>query len=58
MNHFSSDRFSGIKTVEERRCRCGAQFKLARTMMDSTRGLTVRMFECNCGERSWSETRD
>jgi hypothetical protein len=56
--NYLSDTFTGPKTTDERRCRCGAQFKLARTMMDSTRGLAVRMFECQCGERSWSENRE
>jgi len=58
MNYFSGDKFAGSKTTEERRCRCGAQFVLARKMMDPTRGLTVRMYECQCGERSWSEGRE
>ena len=31
---------------------------LAYQMMDSTRGLTVRMFKCWCGERTWTEDRE
>lgn len=45
MNYLSSDRFSGFKTREDRRCKCGAQPKLVHNMMDSLRGLTVRVFE-------------
>ncbi|MBR0882457.1 hypothetical protein ABIF65_004150 [Bradyrhizobium japonicum] len=58
MNFFSSDKFSGPETREDRRCRCGAQPRLARTMMDPVHGLTVRMFECQCGERSWTEDKE
>ena len=55
MNYFSSEKFSGSTTREERRCRCDAQPKLVFKMMDPRRGLTVRMFECNCGNRTWTE---
>jgi hypothetical protein len=58
VNYFSSDRFSGSKTREEWRCDCGAQPKLVHKMMDSLRGLTVRMFECQCGERTWTEDKE
>jgi len=58
MNFFSSDKFSGCKTREDRRCKCGAQPQLIHTMLDSLRGLTVRTFECQCGERSWTEDRE
>ena len=58
MNYFSSDKFSGAKTREERRCSCGAQPKLKHTMMNSTCGLTVRVFECQCGSRTWTEDKE
>ena len=51
MNYFSSEKFKGAKAHEERRCKCGAQPKLSHKMMDPRRGLTIRMFECRCGER-------
>jgi hypothetical protein len=51
MNYFSNDKFTGLKTREDARCKCGAQPKLAYKMMDPTRGVTVRMF----GDRSWTE---
>jgi len=53
MNYFSSDRLSGPKVREEFRCRCGAQPKLVRKILDPKSGSTIRMFECQCGERSW-----
>jgi hypothetical protein len=55
MNYFSSEKFTGHKTIENRRCKCGAQPKLVHRMMDPIRRLTVRMFECRCGDRSWTE---
>ena len=55
MNYFSKDKFTGLKTREDARCKCGAQPKLAYKMMDPTRGVTVRMFRCVCGDRSWTE---
>ena len=58
MNYFSNEKLSGSRTSENIRCKCGVQPKLAYQMMDSTRGLTVRMFRCDCGERTWTERRD
>ena len=58
VNLFSGHKFSGPKTREEQRCKCGAQPRLVHTMMDPVRGLNVRMFECRCGERSWTEDKE
>lgn len=58
MNYFSGDKLFGPKTIEERRCPCGAMPKLVQKMMDPHRGLTVRIFECQCGVRSWTEDKE
>ena len=58
MNYFSGEAFSGTKMREERRCRCDALPKLVYKMMDPQRGITVRMFECNCGNKIWTEDRE
>jgi predicted SprT family Zn-dependent metalloprotease len=58
MNLVSSDKLSGLKSREELRCRCGAQPTLVRKMMDPQNGKTVRMFECQCGERLWTEHKE
>jgi hypothetical protein len=58
MNYFSSDKFEGPKTREDRRCRCGAQPKLRHKMLDSRRGLIIRVFECTCGERNWTQDKE
>jgi hypothetical protein len=47
-----------VKNDEHVRCRCGAQARLVRKMMDSLTGMTVRMFECKCGERHWTESKE
>lgn len=53
----SSDELSGLKAPDEFRCRCGATAKIIRKIMDPRNGLTVRIFECRCGERSWTEEK-
>jgi hypothetical protein len=35
--------------------RCRGVPPVLRTMLDPKSGKTIRMFECSCGERSWSE---
>jgi hypothetical protein len=42
---------------DEFRCRCGAQARLIRKIMDPRNGLTVRIFECRCGQHSWTEEK-
>jgi hypothetical protein len=58
MNYFSGEKFAGSGTREERRCKCGALPQVVRKMMDPARGITVRMFECQCGDRRWTEDKD
>jgi len=36
---------------------CGEKPALVRSMLDTLRGRTVRMFECQCGEKTWTEDR-
>ena len=35
--------------------RCGGIPAIVRTMLNSTTGRTIRMYECSCGERTWLE---
>ena len=58
MNLFSSNEFSDPKMFGEPQCKCGAQPIIVRKMMEPKTGKTVRMFECQCGTRSWSETKE
>ena len=51
-----SETVTSSKTRENRRCqRCDTQPALRCQMLDSRNGKTVRMFECKCGEKTWSE---
>jgi hypothetical protein len=44
------------KTPEDGRCqRCDTQPVLRCQILDSRNGKTVRIFECKCGEKTWSE---
>jgi hypothetical protein len=58
MNLCSSHEFSEPKTLAEPQCKCGAQPRVIRKMMDPRTGTTARMFECQCGERRWTETKE
>lgn len=58
MNFFSSNEFSDPKTLGEPQCKCGAQPRVVRKMMDPRTGMTFRVFECRCGERSWTEAKE
>jgi hypothetical protein len=53
MNLFSSS-ISAPKPLREP----GAQSRVVRKMMDPQTGKTVRMFECQCGARSWIEAKE
>lgn len=53
----SSDELPDLRLRDEFRCRCGAQARIVRKIMDPRKGLTVRIFECRCGERSWTEEK-
>ena len=55
MNFVSADKIVGDKTNEVPRCRCGAQPRLVRKMLDPRKGRTILMFECECGEHTWDE---
>jgi hypothetical protein len=55
--NFVGSRFSESGIPGEFSCRCGAQPKLMRKIMDSRNGMTIRIFECQCGRRSWTEDK-
>jgi len=37
---------------------CGEKPALVRSMLDSLSGRTVRMFKCQCGEKTWTEDKE
>jgi len=56
VNYFSGDKLTGKETREDGQCaKCGAQPSLVRRILDPRFGKTIRMFECKCGTRTWSE---
>jgi len=56
MNFFSSEKLIAKETREDGRCKkCDAQPYLVRRILDPRTGKTIRMFECKCGSRTWSE---
>lgn len=57
MNLASNESYTASKTVEQAQCKCGAQPKIFRKIMDPRTGTTVRMFECECGQRTWTELK-
>jgi hypothetical protein len=58
MDLISSDTYSGSKVREEPPCKCCSQPMIVRKMMDPNTGKTVRMLECRCGARSWTEANE
>jgi hypothetical protein len=56
MNFYCGEKPTGEKTREGRRCtRCDAQPGLVLQILNPRSGGTVRMFECKCGQRTWSD---
>ena len=56
MNFFGSEKLTGKVTREGARCtKCDAQLYIVRRILDPLTGKTIRMFECKCGSRTWSE---
>lgn len=58
MNVFSNPEFSEAMSPRPPLCKCGAFPRIVCKMMDPNTGRTVRMFECGCGERSWTEAEE
>lgn len=57
MNYIRKDEFSGPGPRDETVCRCGAQPATVRKRIDPRTGKTARMFECQCGQRSWTDAK-
>jgi hypothetical protein len=58
-NEFKNEVFSSFEPNPVRPCsHCGEKPELLRTMLNLQNGLTVRMFECRCGEQRWTEGKE
>ena len=56
MNFYSGGMLSGKETREDARyAKCDAQPKLIHRLLEPRTGKTIRIFECKCGPRSWSD---
>ena len=57
-NEFKNEVFSSFEPSPVPACSyCGQKFKLLRKMLNPQNGRTTQMFECSCGERTWSEDK-
>jgi hypothetical protein len=55
VSHFVPTKLAGRDSGERLPCsRCHSQPAFMFSMLDSARGRTVRMFECQCGEQIWT----
>ena len=46
----------GLSTDSTKRCRiCGDPLELMRKMLDLDTGQVIYMYECRCGDRTWSD---
>jgi hypothetical protein len=56
MELFWAEKIGEIESNSKRHCRsCGKMLKLVRTVFCPDREVAIRVFECECGERSWDE---
>jgi hypothetical protein len=55
--NLADKRLSESELRDEFTCRCGAQPKLIRKIMDPRNGTMVRIFECHCGQRTWADDK-
>ena len=53
--NFSAKTLSAKDVVAVRCPECAAQPRLIGRMLDPRRGHTVRVFECECGEQTWTD---
>jgi hypothetical protein len=52
---FRTEKISGKERLDPPSCRnCGDEPKLVRTIPDSNKGRSIRMFKCKCGEQTWT----
>jgi hypothetical protein len=51
-----AEKIGELESNSTRRCRvCGKTLELIRTVFYPDRDAAVRVFECECGERTWDE---
>jgi hypothetical protein len=56
MELFRAEKIASVEDQSRKRCRfCERRLALVRTIVEPESGVVVHMFECRCGERTWSE---
>ena len=56
MELFLAEKLGELESNATRRCRvCGGKLNLIRTVYHPDRKQAVRLFECECGERTWDD---
>jgi hypothetical protein len=56
MELFRAEKIGELESDSTRQCRvCGKTLKLLRTVFFPDRDAAIRVFECECGERTWDE---
>ena len=56
MELFRAEKIGELESDSTRQCRvCGKTLNLIRIVYYPDREATVRVFECECGERTWDE---
>jgi hypothetical protein len=57
-NEFKNEVFSSFEPNPVGACsHCGEKPKLLHKILNPQNGRTTRMFECGCGEKTWSEDK-
>jgi hypothetical protein len=57
MELFRAEKFGDLESNDNsRECRfCNSKLRLIRAVLYPESEETIRMFQCNCGERTWDE---
>jgi hypothetical protein len=48
---------AALKPKPPRGGKCGEEQKFIGAILDSAKGRTIRLYECRCGERTWTSRK-
>ena len=56
MELFWAEKIASVEDQSNKTCRfCGEKLVLVRVIANCDTGVVIHMFECQCGERIWSD---
>jgi hypothetical protein len=56
MELFWAEKIASVEDQSSKTCRfCGEKLALVRVIANADSGAVIHMFECQCGERIWSD---